>query len=106
MSLRRTYHRLFGYHERFHIAVVLTIVVVAWVVVPRVVEFLDAAGGYAPTDYEPKDLARLEWLSRQVSSTVRVSWEIVIDVLLLLLVAVVWLTFVPAPTPRRRPPGR
>jgi len=108
MSLRRYYHRRFGYHERFHLAVLLTIVVVAYVAVPNVVRFIEAVGGYAPTAYEPKDLARLEWLQRQVAPQMlgRISWEIVVDVLLLLLVAVVWLTFVPARAGRRRPPAR
>jgi hypothetical protein len=34
------------------------------------------------------------------------SWEIMIDIILFLLVAVVWLTFVPARSPGRHPPPR
>src|SRR5947208_596662 len=48
ISLRRYYHRRFGHHERFHLAVILTIVVVAYVAVPRVVRYVDALQGYAP----------------------------------------------------------
>src|SRR3989338_6814583 len=108
MSLRRYYHRRFGYHERFHLAVLRPIVAVPCGAVPTVAAFIEAVGGYAPTAYEPKDLARLEWLQRQVAPQMlgRISWEIVVDVLLLLLVAVVWLTFVPAPAPRAAAPPR
>ncbi len=106
MSLRRYYHRRFGYNERFHLAVIFTILVVAYVGVPLVVRFVDAVRGYDPAYYEPKDFERQDWLKRQVVPTVLpgVSWEIVIDIILFLLVAVVWLTFVPARSPRRHPP--
>ena len=107
-SLRRYYHRHFGHHERFHLAVILTIVVVAYVAVPLVVRFVGAVRGYDPAYYEPKDFEREDWMKRQVVPSVLpgVSWEVVIDVLLFLMVAVVWLTFVPARSPRRRSPPR
>ena len=41
---------------------IVTIVVVAYLVVPNVTRFLHAAGGYDPTGYEPKDTARASWL--------------------------------------------
>src|SRR5438128_11895107 len=107
MSLRRYYHRRFGYSERFHLAVILTILVVAYVAVPLVVRFVDSVRGYDPAYYEPKDFERVAWIKRQVAPTVLpgFSWEIVIDILLFLLIAVVWLTFVPARSPgRHRPP--
>jgi hypothetical protein len=108
MFLRRYVHRHFGSNERFHVAVVFTIVVVAYVAVPLVVRFVDAARGYDPAYYEPKDFERQAWLKRQVVPTVLpgLSWKIVIDIVLFLLVAVVWLTFVPARGPRRHPPSR
>ena len=97
MSLRRYYHRHFGYHGRFHFAVVLTIVVVAYVVVPYVVRYVDALQGYAPSHYEPKDTARQEWLRQQgvPEALADVSWDVVVDVALFILVAIVWLTLVP-----------
>ena len=106
-SLRRYYHRHFGHNERFHLAVIFTILVVAWVAVPLVVRFIDAVRGYDPAFYEPKDFERQDWIKRQVAPAVLpgISWEIVIDVTLFLLVAVVWLTFVPARSPRH-PPSR
>src|SRR5437773_6353628 len=64
MSLRRYYHRHFGHHERFHLAVIFTIVVVAYVVVPIAVRYIEALQGYSPHFYEPKDLERQEWLRR------------------------------------------
>ena len=108
ISLRRYYHRRFGYSERFHVAMIFTILVVAYVLVPPVVRFVEAISGYNPAYYEPKDFEREDWMKRQVVPSVLpgVSWEVVIDVLLFLMVAVVWLTFVPARSPRRRSPPR
>jgi hypothetical protein len=108
ISLRRYYQRRFGYHERFLVAMFLTILVVAYVAVPLVVEFVDAVRGYDPAYYEPKDFERQDWLRRQIVPEVLpgLSWEIVIDIVLFLLVAVVWLTFVPARSSRRLPPPR
>jgi hypothetical protein len=105
-SLRRAYHRRFGYHERFHLAVLTTIIVVAWVVVPYVVDLLEALSGYAPTDYEPKDLARRDWLlQRSPSGLPVISLGLLVDALLIVLVALVWLTVIP-PSSGRGGPGR
>ena len=100
-------HRVRGI-DRFHLAVFFTILVVAYVAVPQVVRFVDAVRGYDPTYYEPKDFERQAWLKRQVAPAMLAgfSWEIVIDIMLFLLVAVVWLTFVPARSPGRHPPPR
>jgi hypothetical protein len=107
ISLRRYYQRRFAYHERFFLAMIVTILVVAYVAVPLVVEFVDAVRGYDPAYYEPKDFERQDWLRRQLLPAVPgLSWEIVIDIVLFLLVAVVWLTFVPARSSRRLPPPR
>jgi hypothetical protein len=107
-SLRRYYHRHFGYHERFHLAVVLTIVVVAYVLVPLVVRYIDALQGYSPSHYEPKDLARLEWLRQRgvPEGLTALSWDVVVDVVLFILVALVWLTLVPTRASSRRSPPR
>jgi len=103
-SLRRRLRR----HDRFYLAVAFTILVVAYVGVPQVVRFVDAARGYDPAYYEPKDFERQAWIKRQVAPTVipGFSWEIMIDIILFLLVAVVWLTFVPVRSPGRHPPPR
>ncbi len=107
MSLRRYYHRRFGHHERFHLAVILTILVVAYVAVPRVVQYIDALRGYAPAYYEPKDFERQDWLSRHVPEMLSgVSAGVVVDILLFILVAIVWLTLVPTRAGRHRAPPR
>src|SRR3989304_6285112 len=102
MSLRRLYHRRFRHRERFHLAVLLTIVVVAYGAVPEPV------AGAAPPRPAPRAPPPPEGLQRRVAPDVlgRVSWEALVDILLLLLVAVVWLTLVPARAARRRPPAR
>src|SRR2546428_375787 len=106
MSLRRYYHRHFGHHERFHLAVIFTIVVVAYVVVPIAVRYIEALQGYSPHFYEPKDLERQEWLRRTgvPNQLAGLSWDVVVNTVLLILVAVVWLTLVPARV-RRAPRG-
>jgi hypothetical protein len=108
ISLRRYYQRRFGHHERFLVAMTITILVVAYVAVPLIVEFVDAVRGYDPAYYEPKDFERQDWLRRQIVPAVLpgLSWEIVVDIVLFLLVAVIWLTFVPARSPRRLLPPR
>ena len=105
MSLGRALRRHVRRYDRFHAAVFLTIVVAAYVAVPQVVKFVDAVRGYDPAFYEPKDFERQAWIKRQVASAMLpgFSWEIVIDILLFLLVAVVWLSFVPARGPGRHP---
>jgi hypothetical protein len=108
VSFRRALRRRLRRYDRFHLAVVLTILVVAYVAVPQVVRFVDAVRGYDPAFYEPKDFERQAWIKRQVAPEVLpgFSWEILIDIILFLLVAVVWLTFVPAHSPGRHPPPR
>lgn len=106
MSLRRTYRRA-RRQARFNVAVLLTIVAVAYVAVPRVARLVESVGGYNPGHYEPKDLERAAWLQKADGATLfsRVPWDTLISVALFLLVAVVWLTLLP-PGPARRPPHR
>ena len=108
MSLRRYYHRHFGHHERFHVAVILTIIVVAYVFVPAAVRYIEALQGYSPNYYEPKDVARQEWLRQKgvPEDLAGLSWDLVVNAVLLILVAVVWLTLVPTRASRRRSPPR
>jgi hypothetical protein len=106
MSLRRSYHRYFGYRGRFHLAVIFTIVVVAYVVVPRVARLFESIAGYNPTGYEPKDLDRQRWLESSGPAIAGLEWDTVVGITLFLLVAVVWLTFVPTRASRQRTPPR
>ena len=79
---------------------IVTIVVVAYLMVPNVTRFLHAAGGYAPTGYEPKDTARASWLDAKgrMIGLPQFSVNQVINVALFLLVVVLWLNL----TDRRR----
>jgi hypothetical protein len=105
-TLRRAYRRRFRRHARFNLAVILTIVVVAWLAVPSVARFVNAWAGYAPTDYEPKDFERQSWLERHDPGSLlrTLEWNDFIGIGLFILVAVVWLTLVPDRGSRRRPP--
>jgi hypothetical protein len=93
-------------HARFHAAVLLTIVVLAYAGVPHVARVVDSLGGYNPGHYEPKDAERERYLQRADPEALLASipWETVLHVVLFLLVAVVWLTLVPTRAPRRPPP--
>ena len=106
MSLRRTYRRA-RRKARFNVAVLLTILVVAYVGVPHVARLVESIGGYNPGHYEPKDLERGVWMQHTEGATLlsRVPWDTLVNIALFLLVAVVWLTLVP-PGPARRPPHR
>jgi hypothetical protein len=107
MSLRRAYHRRFGYHGRFHLAVIFTIFVVAYVVVPRVARLVESIAGYNPMVYEPKDVDRQRWLQESGPPVLGgLDWDTVVGITLFVLVAVVWLTFVPTRGSRPRTPSR
>jgi len=109
MSLRRRYHhaRRRARLQRFHVAVLLTIVVVAYAGVPHVARLVDSLGGYNPAHYEPKDTERQAWIQRSDDPDAflaRIPWDTVFHLTLFLLVAVVWLTLVPTRASRRPPP--
>ena len=107
MSLRRRYRRARrrARLQRFHFAVLLTIVVLAYAGVPHVARVVDSIGGYSPGHYEPKDAEREAWIQKADDAFLaHIPWETVIHVLLFLLVAVVWLTVVPTRAVRRPPP--
>jgi len=107
LSLRRAYHRRFGYHTRLHVAMVVTIAAVSFVLVPHLARLLDSFTGYNPVFYEPKDAQRQEWLTRQESGEFLpgIGWDVALNVLIFVVVAVVWLSLVPMRSPRR-PSGR
>ncbi len=69
---------------------------VAYLVVPRVVRLLAAAGGYGPAVYEPKDAARLTWLDARIRviGLPALTVEHVVNVGLFLLVVVLWVAVV------------
>ena len=93
--------------QRFHFAVLLTIVVLAYAGVPHVASIVESVGGYNPGHYEPKDAEREKWIQRADDPDAflaHIPWNLVVHVMLFLLVAVVWLTLVPTRATRRPPP--
>jgi hypothetical protein len=85
------------------VAVIVTVLVVAYAIVPGVAQFLTAAGGYNPQGYEPKDFARQSWLADRLSlpALPGISADVVVNIVLFVLVAVVWLALVPPGASRR-----
>jgi hypothetical protein len=104
VGLRRYYQHQLRHHQRFHVAVLLTIIVVAYVVVPAVTAFFESVGGYRPTDYEPKDVERQSWLvKRDRSALGALGWDELVKIVLLLLAGVAWFAVAPVDS---RPPRR
>ena len=82
-------------------------VVVAYVVVPWVVQIVATVGDYNPVYYEPKDEQREDYLSRSPGTAGRFfGWESAVKFLLLVLVGLVWLVAVPAAPWRGRGASR
>jgi hypothetical protein len=101
---RRLLHRLFGRHIRFNLAVLFTILVVTYILVPWVVSLVDAGRGYSPTYYEPKDHTRQEYILRHGVAAVPVvtPWKLIVNLGLVFLVMLVWMTIMPPGGARRR----
>jgi len=76
--------------------VLVTIVAVAYLIVPNVARFMHAAGGYNPADYEPKDAARGNWLDNKGRMVHLPNFSVnqFVNVALFLLVVVLWLNLV------------
>jgi len=101
--LRHYYHKHFGRHGRFHFAVLLTIVVVTYVFVPWIAQLVDSFHGYNPSyPYDPKDFPRQDWIIRQgVHVPIPAPGNLIASLLLILLVAIVWMTVLPRGGARR-----
>ena len=102
-SLRRYLRRL-RYHARLRLAIVLTIGVACYVVVPPVTRLVESLAGYNPAQYEPKDFDREQWLLQQnpIALLEHLSWATIFNVVLFAFVAALWLTLLPPRAPRRR----
>jgi len=90
---------------RFHLATLLTIIVLAYAGVPHVARVVEGMSGYLNGHYEPKDAAREAWVQRAAEPdfVAGLPWSTLVNVLLFVLVAVVWLTVVPTRLSRRPP---
>jgi hypothetical protein len=104
VSLLRRYHHRLRHHQRFHVAVLLTIVAVSYVAVPAVLGVVEALGSYDPAGYDPKDLDRGAWLARRGVTTVgALAWDDLVKFLLFILAGLAWLAVRPSgAAPRRR----
>jgi hypothetical protein len=101
--LGHSYRKHFGHHGRFHLAVLLTIVVVTYVLVPKIARLLDAASGYSPMYYEPKDFTRQLYMIQHGGHAPVVNpWTVITEVFLVLLVVIVWMVVLPRGGWRRR----
>ena len=107
MSLRRYYHRQVKHHQRFHVAVFLTILAVAWVAVPAVTSFVETVGRYVPRVYEPKDTERGLWLEQRGTPFIQsLTWENILKVALFIFAALAWLAVAPSIQRPGRPTRR
>jgi hypothetical protein len=107
-SLRRRWRRVRRATRltRFHVATLLTMIVLAYAGVPHVARVVAGMSGYLNGHYEPKDAAREAWVPRAEDAefVAGFPWSTVVNALLFVLVAVVWLTVVPTRMSRRPPP--
>jgi hypothetical protein len=103
VRLRHHYHKHFGRHGRFHFATLLTIVVVTYVFVPWIVRLVDALRGYDPIfPYDPKDFTRQDWVIRHGAQVpVAAPGTLLVNIVLILLVVIVWMTVLPRGGARR-----
>lgn len=82
---------------RFYLAVLVTIVVVTYFLVPWVVSLVDAGRSFSPGYYEPKDQTRQEYILRHGLQPVPVvtPWQLALNIGLVFLVVIVWVTVLP-----------
>jgi hypothetical protein len=103
MSLRRFYHRHVRHRHRFNVAIILTIVAIAWIVVPAVVSVIESLARYDPTVYEPKDIERGVWMRRQMLSVEHLTLENLLKLALFVFVGLAWLMLAPTLQRSSRP---
>ncbi len=95
---RRRIRRWLRESGRFYAALVLTVIVVAYIAVPWIVRLVEAIGGYSPVYYEPRDVERATYLKRTPGEGEGfLGWDVALKAFLLLLVGLVWLVAVPTP---------
>ena len=105
--LRRSYHHRLRYHQRFYVAMILTVVVVSYVGVPLVVRLVEAVGSYDPARYEPKDIERGQWVERRGGFHLsEIGWPELTKVVLVLLTVVAWVGVGPGQSSPSRSPRR
>jgi hypothetical protein len=104
MSLLRHYQHQLRYHQRFYVAMILTVVVLSYVGVPLVVRLVESVGSYNPAHYEPKDTERGLWIERRGAELgfSGVGWLDIVKIALVVLTGLAWVAVGPTQSPRRR----
>ena len=94
---RRFSYRRIRRRARFHLAVIVTILVVTYLLVPWVVGLVEAGRGYGPGYYDPKDHTRQEWILRHGLKPAPIvpPWQLALHISLIFLVVVVWVSVLP-----------
>lgn len=101
----RRWRPILGARARFYVVTLLTIVTVAYVVVPLTVDLGDSMNAYAPKYYDPKDFTRGDYLADQarhglLPASMNVwlsglSLDRVVGIGLVCVVIIAWLTILP-----------
>jgi len=85
----------------FYLYLILTMMVVSYIAVPWVADFVAKLQGYSSTHYEPRDQAREEFQRSkspiQLKGQGQFSWQGTVKLLLLAMVAILWMVAVPGP---------
>ncbi|HLC41400.1 MAG TPA: hypothetical protein VJO34_07195 [Methylomirabilota bacterium] len=108
MRSRRHHRRFKHWLDRggwFYLYVILTVMVVSYIAVPWVSDFVAKLQGYSSTHYEPKDQAREEFQksTSPIQLKTQFSWQATVKLLLLALVAILWMVTVPGSWRQGRP---
>ena len=94
---RRFSYRRLRRRARFNLAVLVTIVVVTYLLVPWVASLVDAGRSYGPGYYDPKDHTRQEYILRHGLKPVPVvgPWQLALNISLIFVVVIVWVSVLP-----------
>ena len=94
---RRRFKRWLDGGGWFYLHLILTVMVVSYIAVPWVADFVGKLQGYSATRYEPKDQAREEFQRSQspIHLKGQFSWQGTVKLLLLAMVAMLWMVAVP-----------
>ena len=83
---------------RFYFYLVLTVVIVSYIAVPWVANFVAKLQGYDPQYYEPKDRDREDFQKSKSPIQLKggqFSWRGTVKLLLLAMVAILWMVSLP-----------
>jgi hypothetical protein len=96
---RRRFRRWWDRGGWFYLYLILTMMVVSYIAVPWVADFVAKLQGYGSTHYEPRDQAREEFQRSKspIQLKGQFSWQGTVKLFLLAMVAILWMVAVPGP---------